>query len=54
MIVIPRDRKIEDQLRSLRPPNVRLLEWVPFARMPLVFRDGLESGDTRVWSSVVP
>ncbi len=37
MVVNPREREIEAQIRSHSPPNVRVVDSVPFARMPLVF-----------------
>jgi glycosyltransferase involved in cell wall biosynthesis len=39
MIVAPRDWQVEDRLRRDCPANVRVIAPVPFAEMPLVFRD---------------
>lgn len=38
LVVNPREPAVEEQLRRQRPGNVRLVERVPFADMPRVFR----------------
>jgi glycosyltransferase involved in cell wall biosynthesis len=37
LILNPRDPELEQRLRRERPPNVRIVLWVPFPRMPAVF-----------------
>ncbi len=37
LIMNPRDPELEQRLRKECPPNVRIVLWVPFPRMPAVF-----------------
>lgn len=39
MILNPRDTLLEQQIRRTAPPNVTIVDWVPFPQMPAVFRN---------------